>query len=137
MPGVLDLDLMQLVRRDHKLDSYSLNNVSKKFLGGETKVDLPAYKIFEKFRGSASDRADIARYAVQDVLLPLKLFRRLHLYDTLSQMSIATCVPIDFLLSRGQQVRADFWHRICAITICAITHANLSTPTRSRSSRSF
>ena len=105
MPGVLDLDLMQLVRRDHKLDSYSLNNVSKKFLGGQSKLDLPAYQIFEKFRGSASDRADIARYAVQDVLLPLKLFRRLHLYDTLSQMSIATCVPIDFLLSRGQQIK--------------------------------
>jgi DNA polymerase elongation subunit (family B) len=104
-PGVLDLDLMQLVRRDHKLESYALNAVSKKFLDGECKLDLPAGEIFRKFRGSAEDRADIARYAVQDVLLPLKLFGRLSVFENLAQMSIATCVPMDYLLSRGQQQR--------------------------------
>jgi DNA polymerase delta subunit 1 len=103
-PGVLDLDLMQLVRREKKLDSYSLNNVSKKYLQ-DAKLDLPAGEIFAKFRGSAQDRADIARYAVQDVLLPLRLFAKLNMYDNLAQMSVATCVPMDYLLSRGQQVK--------------------------------
>ena len=105
-PGVLDLDLMQLVRREKKLDSYSLNNVSKTYLGGETKLDLPAREIFRKWKhGTPDDRADIARYAVQDVSLPLKLFRKLNMYDNLAQMAVATCVPIDYLLSRGQQIK--------------------------------
>ena len=104
-PGILDLDLMQLVKREQKLDSYSLNNVSKKFLGGESKLDLPPGEIFAKFKGSPADRADIARYAVQDVLLPLKLFAKLNMYDNLAQMSVATCVPMDYLLSRGQQIK--------------------------------
>lgn len=103
-PGVLDLDLMQLTKRDHKLDSYSLNNVSAKFLG-DTKVDLPAHEIFKKFVGTPDDRADIARYAVQDVCLPLRLFDKLCMYDNLAQMSVATCVPMDYLLSRGQQIK--------------------------------
>jgi DNA polymerase delta subunit 1 len=103
-PGVLDLDLMQLVKREKKLDSYSLNNVSKKFLG-DTKLDLPAKEIFKKFLGTPDDRADIARYAVQDVLLPLRLFAKLNMYDNLAQMSVATCVPMDYLLSRGQQIK--------------------------------
>jgi len=103
-PGVLDLDLMQLVKRDKKLPSYSLNNVSKEFLG-ETKLDLPAHEIFRKFKGTPDDRADIARYAIQDVLLPLKLFAKLNMYDNLAQMSVATCVPMDYLLSRGQQIK--------------------------------
>jgi DNA polymerase delta subunit 1 len=103
-PGVLDLDLMQLVKREKKLDSYSLNNVSKKFLG-DSKLDLPASEIFRKFKGTPDDRADIARYAVQDVLLPLRLFAKLNMYDNLAQMSVATCVPMDYLLSRGQQIK--------------------------------
>lgn len=103
-PGVLDLDLMQLVKREKKLDSYSLNNVSKKFLG-DSKLDLPAKEIFRKFLGTPEDRADIARYAVQDVLLPLQLFQKLNMYDNLAQMSVATCVPMDYLLSRGQQIK--------------------------------
>lgn len=103
-PGVLDLDLMQLTRRDHKLESYSLNNVSAKFLG-EQKLDLPAGQIFAKFKGSSADRADIARYAAQDVALPLKLLAKLSIFDNLAQMAIATCVPVDYLLSRGQQIK--------------------------------
>ena len=104
-PGILDLDLMQLVRREFKLESYSLNNVSKKYLEGESKLDLPAGEIFERFRGSSTDRAVIAKYAVQDVLLPLKLLHRLSIFDNLTQMSVATCVPMDYLLSRGQQIK--------------------------------
>ena len=86
------------------LAGYSLNNVSKKFLG-DSKLDLPPAEIFSKFRGTPEDRADIARYAVQDVLLPLQLFAKLNMYDNLAQMSVATCVPMDYLLSRGQQIK--------------------------------
>jgi len=103
-PGIVDMDMMQVVKRDHKLDSYSLNAVASRFLG-ETKLDLPAHQIFAKYRQGPSERAEIAQYAVQDVCLPVKLFSKLCLFDNLAQMSVATCVPLEYLLTRGQQIK--------------------------------
>jgi DNA polymerase delta subunit 1 len=103
-PGVLQLDLLQVMRRDHKLDSYSLNNVSKKFLGDQ-KVDLPAWQIFEKFDGSSQDRALIAEYAAKDTLLPMQLLSKLCIFENIAEMASATFVPMDYVLQRGQQIK--------------------------------
>jgi DNA polymerase delta subunit 1 len=87
-PGVLQIDLLQYVRREFKLASFSLNAVSEHFLG-DKKLDLPAAQIFAKFRGSSADRADIARYAVKDTELPLRLLRRLSVLENLLEMANA------------------------------------------------
>lgn len=103
-PGVQQLDLLQYVRREYKLDSYSLDNVSKKFLASQ-KLDLPAAEIFSKFMGTSADRADIARYAVRDTELPLRLVSKLSVWENLSEMANAVNVPVDYLLNRGQQIK--------------------------------
>lgn len=103
-PGVQQIDLLQYIRREHKLASYSLDNVSKHFLAAQ-KLDLPAAEIFRKFRGTPEDRADIARYAVRDTELPLKLLAKLCVWENLAEMANAVRVPMEYLLSRGQQVR--------------------------------
>lgn len=103
-PGVLNLDLLQLLRKEYKLDSYSLNNVSKHFLG-DAKVDLAAWEIFDKFERGADDRALIAAYAAKDTVLPVRLFDRLCVFENLSEMSSATFVPIDYVVQRGQQIK--------------------------------
>lgn len=88
VPGVLQIDLLQYMRREYKLDSYSLNNVSAKFLD-DKKIDLPAAEIFAKFKGSAADRALIAEYAVKDTELPLRLLRKLSVMENLLEMANA------------------------------------------------
>ncbi len=103
-PGVQQIDLLQYMRREHKLDSYSLDNVSKKFLNSQ-KLDLPAAEIFRKFLGTSADRADIARYAVRDTELPLRLMDKLCVWENLTEMANAVNVPLDYLLNRGQQVK--------------------------------
>lgn len=75
-PGVLQLDLLHYLRREVKLDSYSLNAVADKFLG-DRKLDLPAAEIFARFKGSAADRAVIAEYCAKDTELPLRLLAKL------------------------------------------------------------
>ncbi len=87
-PGVLQVDLLQYVRREFKLDSYSLNNVSAKYLD-DTKLDLPAAEIFARFKGSAADRAEIARYAAKDTELPLRLADKLCVLENLFEMANA------------------------------------------------
>lgn len=61
-PGILQIDLIVYVRKEYKLDSYSLKNVAAKFLPGqEGKIDLPPHKIFEYFKeGTAAQRLLIA-----------------------------------------------------------------------------
>ena len=102
-PGIVQIDLLQVMRREHKLDSYSLNNVSKHFLG-DSKLDLPAWQIFQKFKGSSADRRIIAEYAIKDTELPLQLLSKLSIFENLLEMSNAVSVPLEYLLKRGQQV---------------------------------
>ncbi len=105
-PGVMTLDLLQIFRKELKLESYSLANVSKKYLDdGETKIDLKPSELFLKFTQGAPERAEIATYCVRDVELPLKLMRRLSTLENTMQMANAVCCPIDFLQNRGQQIR--------------------------------
>lgn len=103
-PGVQQIDLLQILRKDVKLPSYSLDNVSKTYLG-DHKLDLPAAEIFRKFDGTPEDRADIARYAVRDTELPLRLMAKLSTWENLTEMANAVRVPMDYLLNRGQQIK--------------------------------
>lgn len=104
-PGMIQIDLLQWFRKNRNLESYSLNNVSKLFLGDQ-KDDLPAMQIFEKFEGSAEDRAVIAKYAAQDTLLPLKLMSKMAIFEDVTEMANAVKIPVDWVGFRGQQVRA-------------------------------
>jgi len=104
-PGIIQLDLLQWMRKNRNLESYSLNNVSKLYLGDQ-KDDLPAMQIFEKFEGTSADRAVIAKYAAQDTLLPLKLTTKLAIFEDVTEMANAVKIPVDWVGFRGQQVRA-------------------------------
>jgi len=104
-PGVLQIDLLQFMRKEHKLDSYSLNAVSAKFLG-DAKLDLPPWEIFAKFRsGDPAEVARIGAYCVKDTELPLRLFERLAVFPALSEMANAVRCPVADVVERGQQVR--------------------------------
>jgi DNA polymerase elongation subunit (family B) len=105
-PGIMQLDLLQTFRKELKLESYSLANVSKKFLDqGDEKIDLKAQEIFRKFKLTPRDRMDIAVYCIRDVDLPLKLLARLSTLENALEMANATCVPLEYLQTRGQQIR--------------------------------
>lgn len=105
MPGRTQIDLLQVLKRDQKLTSYSLNNVSKTFLN-DKKVDMPYQHMFDLFeKGIASDIALIGEYCVYDTVLPIRLIQKLSIIPNLVEMSKACWVPIDYLLTRGQQIK--------------------------------
>ena len=103
-PGVMQLDLLQWVRRSRQLESYSLNSVSLLYLA-DTKEDLPAFKIFENFEGGSAERSVIASYAVKDTELPLRLLRKLAIFEDVTEMANAVKVPVEYINFRGQQIR--------------------------------
>jgi DNA polymerase delta subunit 1 len=103
-PGMLDLDLMQAVKRSHKLSSYSLNSVAEEFLG-EHKLDMHFRRMLDIYEeGTPEGIAEVAKYFIQDTALPLKISDKLNLLFAQIEMAKATFVPISYLINRGQQV---------------------------------
>jgi DNA polymerase delta subunit 1 len=105
MKGRYVFDLFQDVKREHKLESYSLNNVSKHFLGDQ-KIDMPVKEIFRRFSdGSALERGEVAEYCLKDTELPHQLMHKLCTVQNLTEMAKACWVPLAFLSERGQQIK--------------------------------
>uniref|UniRef100_A0A674HNA3 DNA polymerase n=1 Tax=Taeniopygia guttata TaxID=59729 RepID=A0A674HNA3_TAEGU len=103
-PGRVTLDMLQVLLREHKLRSYSLNAVSAHFLH-EQKEDVPHGIITELQNGDAQTRRRLALYCLKDAMLPLRLLERLMTLVTLVEMARVTAVPLSYLLTRGQQVK--------------------------------
>src|SRR5690606_15651072 len=101
VPGRETFDMLIAVRREHKLESYSLNFVGKHFLK-ENKRDLPYRILFEKLNGGPDDIAECAAYCIQDSNLTVKLLLKLNMIPNYIEMAKATYVPMEWLLFRGQ-----------------------------------
>ncbi|KAF1983902.1 putative DNA polymerase delta catalytic subunit [Aulographum hederae CBS 113979] len=102
--GRLQLDLLQLVQRDHQLRSYTLNSVCAHFLN-EQKEDVHHTVITELFNGDANNRRRLAVYCLKDAYLPQRLMDKLMCLVNYTEMARVTGVPFNYLLSRGQQVK--------------------------------
>ena len=105
MSGRYIFDVFHEVKRAKMLDSYSLNSVSKLFLG-EEKIDMSAHEMFARYaRGDPQELGEVAKYCIQDTLLPLKLIDRLSIISDLVEMAKATWVPLSYLSERAQQIK--------------------------------
>ncbi|KAL6854234.1 DNA polymerase family B domain-containing protein [Trichoderma novae-zelandiae] len=102
--GRLQLDMLQLVQRDHQLRSYTLNSVCSQFLG-EQKEDVHHTMITELFNGTPESRRRLALYCLKDAYLPQRLMDKLSCLENYTEMARVTGVPFNFLLSRGQQIK--------------------------------
>lgn len=102
--GITNLDLMVLIKRDHKLDSYKLDNVALHFTG-DKKDDLPPHDIFLKLDGTRDDIAIVAKYCVQDTNLVVDLFIKLCIPTNITGMANVARVPISYIELKGQQIK--------------------------------
>ena len=105
MKGRYVFDLFQDVKREHKLESYSLNNVSKHFLKDQ-KNDMPVKEIFSRYaEGNPERLGEVAAYCIKDTELPHSLLNKLCQIQNLIEMAKACWVPLAFLSERGQQIK--------------------------------
>lgn len=110
--GILPIDMMIVVQRDFKLDSYSLKNVSSTFLK-TTKIDLNHYGIHKCYKmGMGSNKVKSAlalgicgEYCVKDSILVMDLFKKLNVWLSLAPMARTCAVPMSVLYTQGQQVK--------------------------------
>lgn len=105
MVGRYVFDLFQDIKREHKLESYSLNSVSKHFLNDQ-KNDMPVREIFRRYKdGDPSELGEVAAYCIKDTELPHALMKKLFTVENLIEMAKATWVPLSYLSERGQQIK--------------------------------
>jgi DNA polymerase delta subunit 1 len=105
MKGRYVFDLFQDVKREHKLESYSLNNVSKHFLKDQ-KNDMPVKEIFRRYKdGDPDELGEVAEYCIKDTELPHSLLHKLCQIQNVVEMAKACWVPLAFLSERGQQIK--------------------------------
>ncbi|GEM06433.1 DNA polymerase delta subunit 1 [Rhodotorula toruloides] len=104
MDGRLQLDILQVMQRDYKLRSYTLNSVCAHFLG-EQKEDVHHSVITDLQNGTAESRRRLAVYCLKDAYLPQRLMDKLMCFINYTEMARVTGIPFNYLLSRGQQIK--------------------------------
>lgn len=116
--GRILVDLLPVIKSDHKLNNYKLDTVSKHFLGDDVgKEDLPVEQLFECYRIGVANKSqwdtDAARdatskagkYCMVDSRLVAKLFVKTDTWFGLSELATTCNVPVMDLIIKGQQKR--------------------------------
>jgi DNA polymerase delta subunit 1 len=105
MLGRYVFDMFQDIKREHKLESYSLNAVSTHFLKDQ-KIDMPVKEMFTRFRGGDPVLlGEVAEYCIKDTELPHRISEKICMIQNLVEMAKATWVPLAYLSERGQQIK--------------------------------
>lgn len=102
--GRVIFDMLPYMQRNHKLSSYTLNNVCAEFLG-QQKEDVHHSIIADLQNGNDEDRHRLAVYCLKDAQLPQRLMDKLSVLVNYIEMARVTGVPVSFLISRGQQIK--------------------------------
>ncbi len=104
MEGRSVIDLMKVIQREHKLDSFKLDAVASHFMG-MNKHDVSPADIFKFYKGTAKDRSIIADYCIQDCVLCNKLIMKLEIVANNVGMANVCSVPFSFIFMRGQGIK--------------------------------
>lgn len=108
VPGRTCFDLMKIVQRDYKLDSYKLDSVAEHFTG-ERKHDVSPNEIFAAWTSNSkeclSERARVASYCVQDCVLCNVLVSKLNIVCNTAAMATVCSVPTKMIHMRGQGIK--------------------------------
>jgi DNA polymerase elongation subunit (family B) len=73
----------------------------------QVKDDVSPKDIFRLHRGSADDRAIVARYCLQDCDLVMELLNKLEVLNNSVAMADVCSVPVSFIFTRGQGIKIE------------------------------
>ena len=104
MYGVTQFDLMFIIKKEHKLESYKLNAVAEHFTG-DKKDDLSPADLFNYNTSTKDKLALVVKYCAQDTWLLIDLMLKLRIVTNMIGMANITMVPMQYIELRGQQIR--------------------------------
>ena len=106
LEGRIILDMYTYLIREEKLRSYSLNSVSFEYLK-EQKEDVHYSLISKLWKQNEYTRRRLALYCMKDAYLPLRLMDKLLTLINYAEMCRVTSTPLNYILTRGQQIKVS------------------------------
>ena len=109
VPGVITVDLYEIVRRDYFHPLYTLKYISEQILGDdEAKDELSAEEQFRIFKeGTKEEWYRLLHYSLRDSFAPLDIISKLSTMNNLMAMARIIGINVDDIYSRGQQYRLE------------------------------
>lgn len=135
MDGRISVDVLPIVRRNYKMDKYSLGFVTEQLLG-RTKLDMPAKRMFEifarflkaweaykenlmneklskddkdniikEYEESKAELTEVVEYGIRDSDLVVDLFEKMYVWIDITELSNIVGVTPVEIFTRGQQIR--------------------------------
>ncbi|KAI5137394.1 DNA polymerase delta subunit 1 [Nematocida ausubeli] len=104
VPGRIVFDMLDIVKKEFNLHSYSLNSVSSVFLG-EQKEDVHYTQILALYNGTDETRKRLGVYCLKDTYLPIRIMYTKNLFINYCELARVTGVPFEYLVNRGQGIR--------------------------------
>ncbi len=102
--GRYQLDVYEFIKREMKLGSYTLNNLSKLLLGDQ-KYDVHHSVMGALFNGGKKSRAMLYKYNDKDVVLTSQILNKQLIFMNAVGMCRVTGVPFKYLIERGQGIK--------------------------------
>jgi len=102
--GRCTLDLLLYVKTTYQRSRYTLDAISKEFLGAQ-KNEITHAEIYSFYDGTNEQRARYCAYCVQDCMLPLRLCVEMSVLESYVQTARVQFTQLAQLVSRGQQIR--------------------------------
>ena len=103
LAGVFHLDIMGDIKKNHNLESYSLDGCAEHFLKGERKADLKPQEQFDCYR--SNQVGTLLEYCIQDVNVTYQLAEKLSCLPTMIETAAIAWVTPTMIATRGQQIR--------------------------------
>jgi len=103
IPGRISHDAYIIMKKNHNLNSYKLDEVAKEYLGTK-KYPMDYQEIHPKFH-THDGRDELASYCVKDAWLTRKIMDKLSKLYVSFQLANVTGVELKDILNRGQGIR--------------------------------
>jgi len=119
--GRICLDMYPIIKRDHKLDRYTLDFVANHFLD-HGKHDVTAREMFRiyqmredakaagdqvQLKEATAEMAKVGAYCLEDSCLCIDLMQKLSIWIMLAEMATIVCVKPYHVFTQGQQIRVQ------------------------------
>ncbi|KAF7701628.1 DNA polymerase delta catalytic subunit [Cucumispora dikerogammari] len=102
--GRINFDLIVSLRKTHNLSSYALNAVSSHFLKAQ-KLDIDHNMVFDMMVKNPTSRTRVAKYCLQDTVLPLRIFNKLSVLISSAELVRVCGIPLEYHLTRGISIK--------------------------------
>jgi DNA polymerase delta subunit 1 len=103
-PGIINTDLMTIIKQNFKLPGYKLNEVANEFIGDQ-KEDLTPQDIFQMADGNNKEIEEVVKYCMKDCTLLIKILLKKCIISNTIAMSCVCHVPYDYIEYKGQQIK--------------------------------